>query len=143
MERLTDVKDILTTITKASKDITVLKEIVLKLAEYEDIGLEPEEIKDIFIVISESQDEVDNAGISIGLLNDLIELACYRKTGLVPEEIKEHENRYRAYRNACGGMAPSEVAALKADRDYWRAEALKWCAKLGENRIMAEGGAVV
>jgi hypothetical protein len=29
---------------------------------------------------------------------------------------------------------------LKAERDYWEREAKKWCAKLGEIRIMAEGG---
>ena len=29
---------------------------------------------------------------------------------------------------------------LKVDRDYWEREAKKWCAKLGEIRIMAEGG---
>lgn len=28
---------------------------------------------------------------------------------------------------------------LKADRDYWKAEALKWCGKLGEIRMLAEG----
>lgn len=89
-----------------------------RLAEYEDIGLEPEEIKDIFIVISESQDEVDNAGISIGLLNDLIELAAYRKIGLTPEQIEQ----------------------LKKEKDYWEREAKKWCAKLGEKRLLAEGG---
>ena len=36
MNRLTDAKDILKTITKANNDITALKDIVLKLAEYED-----------------------------------------------------------------------------------------------------------
>ena len=29
---------------------------------------------------------------------------------------------------------------LKKERDYWEREAKKWCAKLGEIRIMAEGG---
>ncbi len=29
---------------------------------------------------------------------------------------------------------------LKKECDYWEREAKKWCAKLGEIRIMAEGG---
>lgn len=29
---------------------------------------------------------------------------------------------------------------LKKECDYWEREAKKWCAKLGEIRIMTEGG---
>ena len=71
MERLTNNEYILKTINNAEKDINKLKDIVLRLAEYED-------------------------------------------TGLTPKEIKE----------------------LKADRDYWKAEALKHCAKLGEIKLL-------
>ena len=38
------------------------------------------------------------------------------------------------------GLTPEEIQELKAVRDYWEREAKKWCAKLGEIRIMAEGG---
>ena len=44
MKRLTDTECILTTIGKSAKDISFLKQIVLKLAEYEDTGLEPKEV---------------------------------------------------------------------------------------------------
>ena len=71
MERLTNNEYILKTINNAEKDINKLKDIILRLAEYED-------------------------------------------TGLTPKEIKE----------------------LKADRDYWKAEAKKWCNKLGEIRML-------
>lgn len=54
-------------------------EIVKKLAAYEDTGLNPEEIKDILSIISESQDDVNEDGISTGMINDLIELAKYRQ----------------------------------------------------------------
>ena len=37
-------------------------------------------------------------------------------------------------------LSPEEAQKLKAERDYWEREAKKWCAKLGEIRIMAEGG---
>lgn len=44
MDRLTDKKSILTTIGKAIKNVGLFKDIVLKLAKYEDTELEPEEI---------------------------------------------------------------------------------------------------
>lgn len=30
---------------------------------------------------------------------------------------------------------------MERERDYWKAEALKWCARLGENKI-AEAGRI-
>lgn len=36
-------------------------------------------------------------------------------------------------------LTPEEIIKLQADRDYWKAEALKWCGKLGEIRMLAEG----
>ena len=37
-------------------------------------------------------------------------------------------------------MQINRESELKKERDYWEREAKKWCAKLGEIRIMAEGG---
>ena len=47
MNRLTDEKNIFATIGKAIKNAGLFKDIVLKLATYEDTGLEPEHIDDI------------------------------------------------------------------------------------------------
>ena len=33
-------------------------------------------------------------------------------------------------------LSPEEVQELKAERDYWEREAKKWCAKLGEIRML-------
>lgn len=38
------------------------------------------------------------------------------------------------------GLTPEEIENLKEQRDFWRNEAKKWCAKLGEIRLLAEGG---
>lgn len=45
MERLTQEVGFLGTVDKAISDISFLQQVVLKLAYYEDIGLEPSEIK--------------------------------------------------------------------------------------------------
>ena len=92
MERLTNNEYILKTINNAEKDINKLKDIVLRLAEYEDTGLTPKEIKELKEELDISRSEVQ------GLSRRLIE--------------------------------------LQADRDYWKAEALKHCAKLGEIKLV-------
>jgi len=43
-------------------------------------------------------------------------------------------NRLSAYEDT--GLTPEEIKGLKADRDYWKAEALKHCAKLGEIKLL-------
>lgn len=50
-----------------------------RLAEYENIKLEPEEIKDVLLLLSENQDDVDDDGISMGLIHNLFELMEYRE----------------------------------------------------------------
>lgn len=45
MERLTDNKSIFTTIGKAIRDISLFKQIVIKLTQYENLGYSPEELK--------------------------------------------------------------------------------------------------
>jgi hypothetical protein len=77
-------------IKNKDKEITSLKEALdisrtevqglsKKVAEYQELGLTLEEIKDILSVLSENQDDVDEDGISMGLIHDLLELAKYRK----------------------------------------------------------------
>lgn len=68
-----------------------IKELEDELKAYKDTRLTPEEIKDIISVLSENQDDVDDLGISVGLLNDLLELEKYRKTGLTPVEVMVHK----------------------------------------------------
>ena len=64
-----------------------------QLAEYEKIGT-IEEIKEILQIISEGQDDVDESGISTGLLHTLLEYAEYAKIGTV-EECREARERQR------------------------------------------------
>ncbi len=55
-----------------------------QLAEYEKIGT-TEEIKEILQIISEGQDDVDESGISTGLLHTLLKYAEYAKIGTIEE----------------------------------------------------------
>lgn len=63
-----------------------------KLAEYEDLGLTLEEIKDLLVVISECSEEVDEDGICIGYIRGLIRLAMYEKLG-TPEQVQQLKER--------------------------------------------------
>lgn len=36
------------------------------------------------------------------------------------------------------GLTPEEIQEIKADRDYWEHEAKKWCAKLGDQKLLTE-----
>lgn len=73
----------------------------------------------------------------------LNELQAYRDTGLTPEEIKDYEEMFTAYRHICGGKSPEEIEQIISDRDYWKAEALKWCSKLGDMKEAEEQGMLV
>ena len=72
MNRLTDEKNIFATIGKAIKNAGLFKDIVLKLATYEDTGLEPEEIEDL-------KDCIEGEEGTQGTVKDLLELVQYRK----------------------------------------------------------------
>ena len=50
------------------------------------------------------------------------------------EGIYEFINRLSEYEDT--GLTPEEIKGVKTDRDYWKAEALKHCAKLGEIKIL-------
>lgn len=67
----------------------------------------------------------------------LNKLSAYEDTGLTPEEIKglinTNENLVKQ-----NDMQYLQLKKYRADRDYWRAEALKQCAKLGEIKILVE-----
>lgn len=64
------------------------------IEKYKVIGT-VEEIKEIFKIISEGQDDVDESGISTGLLHTLLEYAEYAKIGTV-EECREARERQMA-----------------------------------------------
>lgn len=70
--------------------INALKEI----QEYRAIGT-VEEIKEILQLISEGQEDVDESGISTGLLHTLLEYGQYKKIGTV-KECQEARERQRA-----------------------------------------------
>ncbi len=84
--------------------ISALEEI----RQYRAIGT-VEEIKEILQIISEGQDEVDESGISTGLLHTLLEYAEYKKIGTV-EECREERERQR------GGKKPIPADAGNAER---------------------------
>lgn len=64
-------------------------------------------------------------------------LAEYEDTGLTPEEIKglinTNENLVKQ-----NDKQYLQLREYRTDRDYWKAEALKHCAKLGEIKILME-----
>lgn len=85
----------------------------IKLKEYEDIGIPTDDIIDILSVMSESQDDVDDQGISIGMIHDLVELMRYRETGFTPQQMQQKN----------------------IELEYWHRQALTYAAQLGEIRI--------
>lgn len=64
-----------------------------EIQQYRVIGT-VEEIKDILQIISEGQDDVDESGISTGLLHTLLEYTEYKKIGTV-EECREARERQK------------------------------------------------
>ena len=70
----TEFQEAMATAMKALKEIQ----------QYRAIGI-VEEIKEILQIISEGQDDVDESGISTGLLHTLLEYAEYKKIGTVEE----------------------------------------------------------
>lgn len=78
-----------TNISAMCKDIIPKLE---QLAKYEKIGT-IEEITDILQIISEGQDDVDESGISTGLLHTLLEYTQYSKIGTVEECQKARERQ--------------------------------------------------
>lgn len=70
-------------------------------------------------------------------------LAEYEDTGLTPEEIKglitnynEDEHEYCGEYGTENCQFQYRLEQLQKDRDYWKAEALKQCAKLGEIKLL-------
>lgn len=77
-------------------------------------------------------------------------LRQYEDTGLTPEEIKELEIKYREDEHEyCGEYGTDEcqfqhrLETLHADRDYWKTEAIKATAELGEIKIAEEQGLLI
>ena len=72
-----------------------------RLAEYEDLGLTLEEIKDLLVVISECSEEVDEDGICIGYIRGLIRFAMYEKLGTLEQvqELKERDTAKKPIKN--------------------------------------------
>ena len=62
-------------------------------------------------------------------------LKAYEDTGLTPEEIKGliNTNDNLVKQNDKQYL---QLKKYRTDRDYWKAEALKHCAKLGEIRLL-------
>ena len=65
MERLTNEVDILKTVTAVRRDEGVQWKLIKRLAEYEDLGLSPEEIKEL-------QDQVEVLTDTVNMLSPLV-----------------------------------------------------------------------
>lgn len=78
--------------------LDIVKSSIIELQQYRVIGT-VEEIKDILQIISEGQDDVDESGISTGLLHTLLEYTEYKKIGTV-EECREARERQRGKKYA-------------------------------------------
>lgn len=81
---------------KANKEIKMCNISISSLEEiqqYRAIGT-VDEIKEILQIVSEGQDDVDESGISMGLLHTLLEYAEYKKIGTV-EECREAREKQR------------------------------------------------
>lgn len=74
MRRITEFFEGLDTAIKALEEIQ----------HYREIGT-VEEIKDLLAVISEAEEDVDESGISVGFIKNIIQLAKYKKIGTVEE----------------------------------------------------------
>ncbi len=76
-------------------------------------------------------------------------LSAYEDPGLTPEEIKDIQKEVGLYKEACQRMVhisinkDREITNLATDRDYWKAEAIKWCNELGEIKIAEEQGLLI
>lgn len=83
----------------ANKAITLIQE----LQQYRTIGT-VEELQSILVEISEGQDDVDDSGISVGLLHTLLEHAAYSKLGTVKEcrEAVERQQAIEPIKEVCG-----------------------------------------
>lgn len=58
----------------------------------------------------------------------------YGSCEFMDDGIHEWINKLSAYEDT--GLTPEEIQELQADRDYWKAEALKHCARLGEIKLL-------
>lgn len=89
-----------------------VKEALQEIQQYRAIGT-IEEIKEILQIINEGQDDVDESGISTGLLHVLLEYAVYKKIGTVEEcrEAREYLNKmnYNGGWIACEDRLPDKI----------------------------------
>ena len=65
-------------------------------------------------------------------------LQSYRDTGLTPSEIQNLKAIKDMQADTIKTFA-TELCKEKNKVDYWEREAKKWCAKLGEIRMLAGG----
>jgi hypothetical protein len=69
-------------------------------------------------------------------------LAEYENTGLTPEAVINLNNITRTQSNSIIKMG-LRIEELDTDRDYWKAEAIKATAELGEMKIAEEQGLLI
>ena len=112
-----------------------------KIQQYRAIGT-VEEIKEILQIISEGQDDVDESGISTGLLHTLLEYTEYKKIGTV-EECREARERQRGKKpNITTGKTEEDKLACcpicEGNLDwtyngFWRKGNPKYCSNCGQS----------
>jgi uncharacterized radical SAM superfamily protein len=72
------------------------------------------------------------------------QLASYLDIGLTPEEVKNLNEQIEVLSDTVNMLSPlmMECHEVKADRDYWKDEAIKAIAELGEMKIAMKGGSL-
>ena len=84
--------------------------------------------------------QIDNSTISLEWEEEPNKVVAWRP---LPEPYKELDTDNNVVTKSSKDnntkdayLSPEEAQELKAERDYWEREAKKWCAKLGEIRLL-------
>ena len=86
---------------KCVEALLVILKCTEEIQQYRAIGT-VEEIKDLLATISEAAEDVDESGISVGFVKDLIQLKKYREIGTV-EECREAVEKQKAKKTDING----------------------------------------
>lgn len=108
-----------------------------EIQQYREIGT-VEEIKDLLVTISEASEDVDESGISVGLIKDLIRLGKYREIGTVEdcrEAMEKQKGKYIKIESYCPAYCPTcrfELSESLGDGYYEYFVNLSRCPKCGQ-----------
>ena len=87
-----------------------------EIQQYRAIGT-VEEINDILQIISDGQEDVDESGISTGLLHTLLEYIQYTKIGTVEECREARERQREKHPELCGDFEDGKLLCPNCKED--------------------------